>query len=163
MKDPSRFLFTAADGSKISIVDMFAGYKQLILYHFMLYDTSVDGCVGCSFNMDHIPTLSHLRSRNTTFAVIAPAHIDKINAFRERMGWKFPFYSSKDTFTAAKDAGEDVTWSEDIVALLKDGDTVLHTVCFNSIGECHSRSLTYANLSPFLVYSTKHKIVVLSP
>lgn len=52
------------------------------------------GCVGCSFFADNLPNLSHLNSRETTFAAISRAPIEKIEAYKTRMGWKFPWYSS---------------------------------------------------------------------
>ena len=89
--DPSQFTFTAADGSTKTLIDLFEGRRQLILYHFMLHENDKEGCVGCSFFMDNVPAeLRHLKSRDTTMAVAAPAGIEKVNAFRERMEWNFP-------------------------------------------------------------------------
>lgn len=127
---PSRFIFTAADGSKVALPDLFAGRKQLIVYHFMLYDKDKEGCTGCSFCMDHIPPLGHLNSRDTTFVAVAPAEIDKVNAYRQRMGWDFPFYSSKETFAEVDAAGEEVVWKAGngyfgLAVFLKDGEDVL--------------------------------------
>ena len=118
--------FTAADGSKASLLDMFQGRKQLIIYQFMLYDTEGEPCHGCSFAMDHVAHLGHLHSRDTTFVATAPASIDKINAYRQRMGWDFPFYSSKNTFEGA---GEGSTWKDfsPTVLLKNDDGEVLHT------------------------------------
>jgi predicted dithiol-disulfide oxidoreductase (DUF899 family) len=52
------------------------------------------GCSSCSFVADNLPHLSHLNSRDTTFVAISRAPIDKISAFKNRMGWTFPWYSS---------------------------------------------------------------------
>lgn len=132
VENPSRFIFTAADGSKVALPDLFEGRKQLIIYHFMLYDKDKEGCVGCSLCMDHIPPLGHLNSRDTTFAAVAPAEIDKVNAFKGRMDWNFPFYSSKETFAEVDKAGEEVTWKPGngyfgIAVFLKEGDDIFHT------------------------------------
>jgi predicted dithiol-disulfide oxidoreductase (DUF899 family) len=53
-----------------------------------------EGCSSSSFMCDHIPDLSHLNSRETTFAVVSRSPIKKIEAFKKRMGWSFPWYSS---------------------------------------------------------------------
>lgn len=127
--NPSQFIFTAPNGNKCSLPDLFEGRKQLIIYHFMLYDKDKEGCVGCSLCMDHIPPLGHVNARDTTFAAVAPAEIDKINGFKERMDWKFPFYSSKETFAEVDKNGEEVTWKPGngyfgIAVFLKEGDEI---------------------------------------
>jgi predicted dithiol-disulfide oxidoreductase (DUF899 family) len=82
---------TASDGSTKTLLDLFEGRRQLILYHFMLHDQDKEGCDGCSFFADNVPSeLRHLQSRHTTMAFAAPAGIEKVNAFKERMGWTFP-------------------------------------------------------------------------
>lgn len=134
VNDPSRFKFTTPDGEK-SLTDLFAGRKQLILYHFMLYPKDKDGCGGCSLTMDHIPhgdCLKHLESRNTTFVAVAPTSLDHINEYKERMGWKFPFFSSENLFTAADEAKEEITWKPDnglfgFCCFIKEGDEIYHT------------------------------------
>lgn len=80
--------------------------------------------------MDHIPHLGHLNARDTTFAAVAPADIEKVNAYKVRMGWEFPFYSSKDTFAEVDAKGEEVVWKAGngffgLAVFLKDGDDVL--------------------------------------
>ncbi|KAK9384291.1 hypothetical protein V1515DRAFT_612167 [Lipomyces mesembrius] len=129
--DPVGFKFDTLHGKK-SLVDLFGGRRQLILYHFMLKEEDKEGCVGCSFLMDHMPNLSHLWSRDTSFVAVAQAPIEKIEAFRQRMGWKFPFYSSGKTFEIADKAGEDVTWKPGngyfgISVFLREGDEIFHT------------------------------------
>jgi predicted dithiol-disulfide oxidoreductase (DUF899 family) len=90
------YSFTAPGGKTMVLAELFEGRQQLIIYHFM-FDPSWDaGCSGCSFLADNIPpTLSHLNSRDTTLALVSRAPIDKIEAFRSRMGWShIPWYSS---------------------------------------------------------------------
>ncbi len=129
--DPARFKFDTLDGEK-TLPDLFASRRQLILYHFMLYADDKEGCVGCSFLMDHIPHLGHLWSRDTSFVAVAPAPIQKVVVFKERMGWKFPFYSSGRTFEAVDAAGEGVTWKPGngyfgISVFFAEGNDVFHT------------------------------------
>jgi predicted dithiol-disulfide oxidoreductase (DUF899 family) len=87
------YSFEGPDG-KVSLLDLFEGRKQLIIYHFMLAPENEEGCSGCSFLADHIPDLSHLRQRDTSFVVVSRAPLDKIETFKKRMGWTFPWYSS---------------------------------------------------------------------
>ncbi|KAK2467438.1 hypothetical protein APHAL10511_000673 [Amanita phalloides] len=131
---PTRFKFDTPEGEK-SLPDLFGGRKQLVMYHFMLAPQDKEGCVGCSFCMDHIPDLRHLWSRDTTFVAVAEASIEKATAFKERMGWKFPLYSSAKTIQAwkeAEEAGQTITWKPGngyfgLCAFIKEGNEVYHT------------------------------------
>ncbi|KAF8335565.1 hypothetical protein F5887DRAFT_609029 [Amanita rubescens] len=134
IENPTRFKFDTPEGEKI-LSDLFDGRNQLIIYHFMLGPEDKQGCVGCSFCMDHIPDLRHLHSRDTTFVAVATAPLEKATAFKERMEWKFPLYSSAKTVQAWKEAeaaGEVVTWKPGngyfgLCVFLKDGNDVYHT------------------------------------
>lgn len=87
------YKFTGPLGS-VSLRDLFNGREQLIVYHFM-FDPEWDaGCIGCSFFGDHVPTLCHLKHKDTEFVVVSRAPLAKIEAFKKRMGWTFPWYSS---------------------------------------------------------------------
>jgi predicted dithiol-disulfide oxidoreductase (DUF899 family) len=87
------YVFEGPDG-QVSLLDMFEGRRQLIVQHFM-FDPSWDqGCPVCSYQADNVGDLAHLHARNTTFAAVSRAPIGKIEAFRRRMGWPFPWYSS---------------------------------------------------------------------
>ena len=126
------FHFTALDGVQETLLGLFENRRQLILYHFMLADNDKEGCVGCSLCMDHISNLAHLHSRDTTFVAVATASVERIAAFKERMGWSFPFYSSKDTFAVVDKNLDDVTWKPGngvfgIAVFLRDGNDVFHT------------------------------------
>ena len=96
VKLTKKYTFEGPAG-KVSLEDLFEGRKQLLIYHFMFGPDSTEGCSSCSFFGDHIPDLRHLNSRNTTFVVVSRAPIAKIEAFKKRMGWKFPWYSSYGT------------------------------------------------------------------
>jgi len=85
--------FEGADG-RTDLVGLFEGRHQLVVYHFMwLYDRDAP-CPSCSAFADEIGHLSHLNVRDTTFAAISRAPIDRLEAFKARMGWDFPWYSS---------------------------------------------------------------------
>ena len=79
---------------KASLVDLFDGRRQLILYHFMFGPNQSQGCNGCAMFIDQVGHLAHLRARDTSFAIVSRAPIGKIEPFRERMGWRIPWFSS---------------------------------------------------------------------
>nr|WP_250809665.1 thioredoxin family protein [Neorhizobium tomejilense] len=88
------YVFDTANGRK-SLAELFDGRSQLIVYHFMLGPDWDAGCPGCSFLSDHIDgTLPHLNNHDVTFIAVARAPLDKIEAYKKRMGWKFPWVSS---------------------------------------------------------------------
>jgi predicted dithiol-disulfide oxidoreductase (DUF899 family) len=92
------YVFQGPDG-EVRLLDLFEGRRQLILYHFM-FAPGVDGwpdagCDGCSMVADQIPHLAHLHARDTSFAMVSLAPIEKIEAYRHRMGWEIPWYSSE--------------------------------------------------------------------
>lgn len=96
------YKFTAIDdktGEKkqVSLADLFDGRPQLIVYHFM-FDPDWDaGCSSCSMVGDSVPDLRHLNGRSTSFVAVSRAPIDKIAAYKKRMGWTFPWVSSHGT------------------------------------------------------------------
>jgi predicted dithiol-disulfide oxidoreductase (DUF899 family) len=88
------YVFEGPSG-RVSLLDLFEGRAQLMIYHFMFGPDWDAGCPNCSAGMDSLPqNLVHLRVRNTTFACVSRAPYSKIVPFRERMGWTFPWYSS---------------------------------------------------------------------
>ena len=76
------------------LVDLFEGRSQLVLYHFMFGPNQDAGCDGCSMFIDQVGHLAHLHARDTSFAIVSRAPLDKIEAYRNRMGWEIPWYSS---------------------------------------------------------------------
>jgi predicted dithiol-disulfide oxidoreductase (DUF899 family) len=91
------YVFEGSQG-KVSLLDLFEGRRQLILYHFM-FAPGVEGwpsagCPGCSMFVDQIGHLSHLHARDTSFALVSRAPLANLEAYRKRMGWKIPWYSS---------------------------------------------------------------------
>jgi predicted dithiol-disulfide oxidoreductase (DUF899 family) len=87
------YLFQGA-GGKASLVDLFAGRRQLLLYHFMFGPNQKVGCDGCSMVIDQIGHPAHLNARDTTFVIVSRAPIERIEAYRKRMGWTLPWFSS---------------------------------------------------------------------
>ena len=75
--------------------DLFDGRRQLIVYHFMFDPGWAEGCPMCSFLVDNIGHLAHLRDgRDTSLVLVSRAPLAKIERFRARMGWTIPWYSS---------------------------------------------------------------------
>ena len=92
-----RYQFEGPNGV-LSLVDLFDGRSQLIVYHFMFAPDWEEGCKSCSFwadNFDGIPI--HLNHRDVTFTVISRAPLAKIGAYKKRMGWSFPWASSHES------------------------------------------------------------------
>jgi predicted dithiol-disulfide oxidoreductase (DUF899 family) len=88
------YQFEGPNGA-LSLADLFDRRSQLIVYHFMLGPDWEEGCKSCSFwadNFDGIPI--HLNHRDVTFTAVSRAPLAKIEAYRKRMGWSFPWVSS---------------------------------------------------------------------
>src|SRR4051812_16415422 len=91
------YLFDSADG-KISLAGLFAGRSQLVIYHFMFGPEWQEGCPSCSFVSDHIDAaLPHLAARDVTVTTVSRAPLSRIEPFKKRMGWHFPWVSSHDS------------------------------------------------------------------
>ncbi|MBS2017369.1 MAG: DUF899 domain-containing protein [Deltaproteobacteria bacterium] len=75
--------------------DLFAGRRQLVVYHFMFDPSWEEGCKSCSLVSDHLErAVVHLAARDVSFAAVSRAPIAKLVEFEKRMGWTFPWYSS---------------------------------------------------------------------
>lgn len=78
-----------------TLADLFGPRSQLIVYHFMLGPDWEEGCVGCSFLSDHVDgMLPHLEHHDVSYVAVSRAPLAKIEAFKKRMGWRFPWVSS---------------------------------------------------------------------
>jgi predicted dithiol-disulfide oxidoreductase (DUF899 family) len=140
---------------KARLLDLFEGRRQLVLYHFM-FAPGVDGwpeagCPGCTFFVDQVGHLAHLRARDTSFALVSLAPIDRLLAYRERMGWDVPWYSSAGTdfnrdFGLTTDQGETFGLS----VFLRDGDTIYRTYFTAGRGvEALGGPWTFLDLTPY--------------
>jgi predicted dithiol-disulfide oxidoreductase (DUF899 family) len=87
-----------APGGKQSLSDLFGGKSQLVIYQFMFPPEWEEGCPHCSFWADHYDgMLPHLKQRDVSFVVVSRAPLDKIERFKNRMGWRFEWVSSGST------------------------------------------------------------------
>ena len=94
VKIDKSYVFDGPDG-KETLVDLFGGRSQLIVYHFMFGPDWDEGCVGCSFLADHIDGANlHLAHLDVTLVVVSRAPLRKLAAFKQRMGWRFKWVSS---------------------------------------------------------------------
>ncbi len=86
----------AFDGpaGKESLADLFDGRRQLIVYHFMFDPAWENGCPGCTRLVDSLGDLSMLGERDTTFVLVSRAPLAKLEAYKKRRGWDWPWFSS---------------------------------------------------------------------
>ncbi len=140
------YVFAGPDGS-IRLGDLFVGCSQLVLYHFMFGPDWEAGCPSCSFWADHFDAqIPHLRARDTGFAVVSRGPLEKLQAYAERMGWKFPWVSSAQTtfnrdfavsFDPQEVASQQPLYNFDTLpaypempglsVFCREGDTIFHT------------------------------------
>jgi predicted dithiol-disulfide oxidoreductase (DUF899 family) len=83
-------------GGTVGLGDLFEGRSQLIVGHFMFDPSWDDGCSSCSAGADEVSDgfLAHLHSRDTTMAYVSRAPLARIEDYKRRRGWTFPWYSS---------------------------------------------------------------------
>ena len=150
----------AFDGpaGKTSLLDLFEGRRQLIVYHFMFGPNQDAGCDGCSMFVDQVGHLAHLNARETSFALVSRAPLVKIEAYRERMGWTIPWVSSFERDfnvdfgvspeTPQPDAYQDGE-SFGLSVFLRDGDSVFRTYFTSGRGvEALGSVWTFLDLTP---------------
>jgi predicted dithiol-disulfide oxidoreductase (DUF899 family) len=79
-----------------TLADLFRGRSQLLVYHFMFGPDWEEGCASCSLLCDHVDgALVHLEHRDVTLTAVSRAPLARIEAFKRRMGWRFPWVSSQ--------------------------------------------------------------------
>lgn len=83
------------DFGKISLKDLFRGRSQLVVYHFMYGPDYKAGCPSCSSIADSFNGIvPHLMNHDVMFWAVSRAPLSKLNDYKKRMGWKFPWASS---------------------------------------------------------------------
>jgi predicted dithiol-disulfide oxidoreductase (DUF899 family) len=88
------YAFDTVDG-EATLADLFRGRSQLIVYHFMYGPDWTEGCPSCSSVADGFDeTHLHLQNHDVAFTAVSRAPLDKLLAYRDRMGWGFPWASS---------------------------------------------------------------------
>jgi predicted dithiol-disulfide oxidoreductase (DUF899 family) len=144
VKVEKRYVLRDGAGDR-TLLDLFAGQPQLIVYHFMLTPEMAEGCPGCSYVADNIAGgWRHFAARDTAFTMVSRAELPAIEAFKQRMGWTMPWLSSAGTdfnydfgvsFRAAEDrraynygTGEPGTGEKPgLSCFVREGNDVFHT------------------------------------
>ncbi len=103
------YTLQTADGTR-TLAELFEGCSQLVVYHFMFGRDYEAGCPTCSSTADSFNgVLAHLRACDVTLICVSRAPIEKLLAYRERMGWRFNWASSHESdfnFDYGVSAGE---------------------------------------------------------
>ena len=89
------YTFDGPDG-RVGLVDLFDGRPQLIIYHFMFDPSWDDGCPSCSAGTDELSPgfFEHLHTRDTSYAMVSRAPLEKLERWKAKKGWDVPWYSS---------------------------------------------------------------------
>jgi len=89
--------FEGPDGTA-SLLDLFEGRRQLIVYHFMFHPEWDDGCPSCTAGTDEISAgfIEHLNTRDTSYALVSRAPLTKLERYKAKKGWTLPWYSTND-------------------------------------------------------------------
>lgn len=137
-------------GGKVSLLDLFEGRPQLILYR-AFFEPGVFGwpehaCRGCSLGADQVGHLAHLNARDTTLAYASRAPQPDIARVKARMGWEMPWYTITDSFD--KDFGVDEWHGHNV--FFRDGDNrIFRTYFINNRGDEAMGSVwSYLDLTP---------------
>jgi predicted dithiol-disulfide oxidoreductase (DUF899 family) len=82
------YVFEGPDGP-VTLLDLFDGRRQLIIYHFMFDPSWEDGCPSCTAGISELNEgfLDHLHTRDTSFAMVSRAPIEKLERWRKKQGW----------------------------------------------------------------------------
>jgi predicted dithiol-disulfide oxidoreductase (DUF899 family) len=94
VKVVKNYMFDTPQGQE-TLADLFEGRSQLVIYHFMLGPDDEEGCKSCSFWADNFNgIIPHLNQRDVTMIAVSRAPLQKLQAFKKRMGWSFKWVSS---------------------------------------------------------------------
>ena len=94
VKVDKNYIFEGKNG-KESLSDLFEGRSQLVVYHFMYHPDWEEGCKSCSFWADNFnDIIIHLNHRDVTMVTVSRAPLDKLESYKQRMGWSFKWLSS---------------------------------------------------------------------
>ncbi len=81
----------------MTLAELFDGRSQLIVYHFMFGPGWDEGCTGCSLLADQVDgARQHFEHNDVSFVAVSRGPIDKLQAYRKRMGWSFRWVSSRE-------------------------------------------------------------------
>jgi predicted dithiol-disulfide oxidoreductase (DUF899 family) len=111
----------ATDEGRKTLPELFDGRSQLLVYHFMFGPEYDGGCPTCSAGADTFDgAVPHLNARDVTFLCVSRAPLERLQAYKQRMGWSFPWASSQGTDF---NFDFDVSHTEEELAQFLQGDT----------------------------------------
>lgn len=88
------YSFETDEGTK-TLAELFEGRSQLLVFHLMFGPDDEEACPGCSFMADHVDgAVVHLNHRDVTFVAVSRAPLEKLSAYKRRMGWSLPWVSA---------------------------------------------------------------------
>lgn len=153
VKVDKQYVFDTPAGRR-ALADLFDGRSQLAIYHFMMGPGWAEGCPSCSLLADHIDgSLAHLAQRDVTFMAVSRAPLPRIEAFKKRMGWRFPWVSSYGSdfnwdyhvsFTEEDVANHKMYYNYDVSEFPADEAPGLSVFFRNAAGEVFHTYSTYA-------------------
>ena len=144
------YSFQTENGTE-TLLDLFEGRNQLIVYHFMFAPDWEQGCPGCSWVVDAMSHVNHLTARGVSFVVMGRAPLEKLLNYKSRMKWGFKWASSSESkfnydFKATKESGE----NHGVSVFLRDGKDIYQTYFSEDRGVEHLGShWTYLDLTPY--------------
>ncbi|WP_414663656.1 DUF899 domain-containing protein [Horticoccus sp. 23ND18S-11] len=148
-------------GGRVSLVELFDGRSQLVVYHFMFGPGWEEGCKSCSFVSDHLaPAVVHLRARDVAFAAVSRAPLAELAPFKARMGWTFSWVSSHGSefnhdyqvsFTPAELAQGKVRYNYDLMDFPLEEAPGLSVFARDAAGDVYHSYSTYGRgLEPLI-------------
>ncbi|WP_329106791.1 DUF899 domain-containing protein [Micromonospora sp. NBC_01699] len=149
VKIDKEYVFEGPNG-KTDLLGLFDGRSQLIVRHFMFHPNWSEGCVGCSLQVDNLGHPAHLHARDTNLVLVSRAPLAKLEAFRQRMEWTAPWFSSFGS-DFNPDFGVTVNDSETsgLSVFLRDGTDIFHTYSsFSRGGDALINIYNYLDLTP---------------
>jgi predicted dithiol-disulfide oxidoreductase (DUF899 family) len=144
------YTFDGPEGKR-SLLDLFDGHHQLIVYHFMFDPTWENGCDGCTGFVNELAYLSMLPARDTQFVLISRAPLEKLHAYKTRKGWDRPWYSSFGSdfnydFQVTTDTGE----THGLSVFFRIDDDIFHTYStYNRGTESLTDSYRLLDVTPY--------------
>ena len=147
-----KYVFDGPKG-KVSLLDLFDGRRQLLLYHFMFAPPVGGwpdaGCVGCSMVTDQFGHPAHLHARDTSFCLVSLAPLKNIEKFMKRMGWTYPWYSSEGAdFNADFGLTTEKAENYGLSVFIHDGKDIYRTYFTDGRGVEGLNIWTFLDLTP---------------
>jgi predicted dithiol-disulfide oxidoreductase (DUF899 family) len=150
VKIEKSYTFDGPEGKR-SLLDLFDGHRQLIVYHFMFDPEWENGCDGCTGYVNALADLSMLAARDTQFVLISRAPLEKLQAYKARKGWDRRWYSSFGSdfnydFQTTTDTGE----THGLSVFFRIDDDVFHTYStYNRGTESLTDSYRLLDVTPY--------------